>query len=138
LTNENRTDQQPHLSAKWHHSRSTNPTRQNVKNKHHARVRTSKHNVPRIRKDHTCPPTRNEVIKLDRTGKYVLKLPYASRNKDRKLDQHKKKHTPTKIWIKISEAKISQTLLGGWKTRDGKADLHEFDQLFHLGFFLMK
>jgi hypothetical protein len=31
-------------------------------------------------------PTRNEVIKLDRTGKYVLKLPRAS-NKDKELDQ---------------------------------------------------
>jgi hypothetical protein len=38
-------------------------------------------------------PTRNEVIKLDRTGKYFLKLPYTSRNKDRKLDQKKKKKT---------------------------------------------
>jgi hypothetical protein len=36
-------------------------------------------------------PTRNEVIKLDRTAKYVLKLPHASKNKDRKLDQNKKK-----------------------------------------------
>jgi hypothetical protein len=31
-------------------------------------------------------PTRNEVIKLDRTGKYVLKLPRAS-SKDKELDQ---------------------------------------------------
>jgi hypothetical protein len=31
--------------------------------------------------------------------------------KDRKLDQNKKKQTPTKIWTKISETKISQTLL---------------------------
>jgi hypothetical protein len=38
-------------------------------------------------------PTRNEVIKLDRTGKYVLKLPHASRNQT-------KKQTPTKIWNK--------------------------------------
>jgi hypothetical protein len=30
-------------------------------------------------------PTRNEVIKLDQTGKYVLKLPHASRNTDRIL-----------------------------------------------------
>jgi hypothetical protein len=52
-------------------------------------------------------PTRNQVIKLDRTGKYVLKLPHASRNKDRKLDQNKKKQTSTKI----SETKISQTSL---------------------------
>jgi hypothetical protein len=37
-------------------------------------------------------PTRNEIIKLDRTGKYVLKLPHASKNKDRKLDQNKKKN----------------------------------------------
>jgi hypothetical protein len=36
-------------------------------------------------------PIRNEVIKPDRTGKYVLKLPHASRNKDRKLDQKKTK-----------------------------------------------
>jgi hypothetical protein len=33
-----------------------------------------------------------------------------------------KKQTPTKIWTKISETKISQTLLEGRKTRDGKAD----------------
>jgi hypothetical protein len=39
--------------------------------------------------------TRIEVIKLDRTGKYVLNLPHVSRNKDRKLDQNKKnKHQP--------------------------------------------
>jgi hypothetical protein len=38
-------------------------------------------------------PTRNEVIKLGRSGKYVLKLPHASRNKDRKLDQNKKTNT---------------------------------------------
>jgi hypothetical protein len=49
-------------------------------------------------------PTRNEVIKPDRTGKYVLKLPRASRNKYRKLDQ-KKKQTLTKTWIKISETR---------------------------------
>jgi hypothetical protein len=40
-------------------------------------------------------PTRKEVIKLDRIRKYVLNLPHASRNKDRKLDQNKKnKHQP--------------------------------------------
>jgi hypothetical protein len=35
----------------------------------------------------TISPTRNEVTKLDRTGKYVLKLPPASRDNDIKLNQ---------------------------------------------------
>jgi hypothetical protein len=73
---------------------------------------------------------RNEFVKLDRAGKYVLKLPHASWNKDRKHDQ-KKKVTPTNISTKISETKISQTLLELRKTRDGKADqVRERNRIF--------
>jgi hypothetical protein len=75
-------------------------------------------------------PPRNEVIKLDRTGKYVLKLLHASRNKDRKLDQNKKKTIINQSWTKISETKI-QRLLEGRKTRDGKADqVRERNRIF--------
>jgi hypothetical protein len=47
---------------------------------------------PSLSEGYILTPTRIEVIKLDRTGKYVLKLPHASRNKDRKLNQNK--HQP--------------------------------------------
>jgi hypothetical protein len=42
-----------------------------------------------------------------------------------------KKQTPTKIWAKISETKISQTFMEGRKTRDGKADqVRERNRIF--------
>jgi hypothetical protein len=41
----------------------------------------------------TPNPTRNDVFKLDRTEKQVLKLPQSSRNNDIKLDHH---HNTTK------------------------------------------
>jgi hypothetical protein len=65
--------------------------------------------------------TRIEVIKLDRTGKYVLKLPHASRNKDRKLDQNQKKtNTNQNLDQNLGNKDLQD--LEGWKTRDGKAD----------------
>jgi hypothetical protein len=52
-------------------------------------------------------PTRNDVIKLDRTGKYVLKLPPTSRNKDNKLDQiESNTREPQKKFKKTTEAII--------------------------------
>jgi hypothetical protein len=65
-------------------------------------------------------PTRNEVIKLDRTGKYVLKLPHAFRNKDRKLNQNKKTNTNQNLNQNLGNKDLP--LQKGRKTKDGKAD----------------
>jgi hypothetical protein len=73
-------------------------------------------------------PTRIEVITLDRTGKYVLKLPHASRNKDRKLDKKKKitnKHQ-TKFGPKSRKQRSPKHF---WK--GGKQEMEKLENLFN-------
>jgi hypothetical protein len=76
-------------------------------------------------------PTRIEVIKLDRTGKYVLKLPHASRNKDRKLDQNKKNKQQPKFGRKSRKQRSPKHF---WK--DGKQEMEKLIKFVkEIGFF---
>jgi hypothetical protein len=75
-------------------------------------------------------PTRDEIIKLDQTGKYVLKLPHPSRNKDRKLDPNKKK------------TNTNQNLNQRFPKHFWEGGKQEMEKLIkyvkEIGFFLMK